>query len=31
LVFMGPWVCSEITGRRRLRKLMDQDKEPKDA
>jgi hypothetical protein len=31
LVFMGPWVYSEIAGRRRLRKLMDQDKEPRDS
>jgi hypothetical protein len=31
LVFVGPWVYSEIAGRRRLRKLMDQDKEPRDS
>ena len=31
LVFMGPWVYSEIAGRRRLRKLMDQDKESRDS
>jgi hypothetical protein len=31
LVFVGPWVYSEIAGRRRLRKLMDQDKGPRDS
>jgi hypothetical protein len=31
VVFLGPWVYSEIAGRRRLRKLMDQDKEPSDS
>jgi hypothetical protein len=31
LVFTGPWVYSEIMGRRRLRKLMDQDEETRDS
>jgi hypothetical protein len=30
LVFVGPWVFSDIAARRRLRKLMDEDKERKD-
>jgi hypothetical protein len=30
LVFLAPWVCSGIAGRRRLRKLLDHDKEPRD-
>jgi hypothetical protein len=29
LVFVGPWVYSEIAGRRRLRKLMDKEKGPR--
>ena len=29
-VAMGPWVYSEIQGRRKLRKLIGRDKEPKD-
>jgi hypothetical protein len=31
LVFVGPWAYSDIAGRRRLRKLMDQDKEQRDS
>jgi hypothetical protein len=29
-VVMGPWVYSDIQARRRLRKLIGRDKEPKD-
>jgi hypothetical protein len=31
LVFLGPWVYSEIAGRRRLKKLMNRDKQRKDS